>query len=223
MTTKMTTTTTGSSAYDSLFKYDQLYKLLLVGDSGVGKSSLMMRFADDTFAETYLSTIGVDFRPRTISVDGVTVKLQLWDTAGQERFHTIVSSYYRHAHGILVVYDVTNQESFEGVKRWLLDVERYASEHVNKLLVGNKADLRERRQVRFEDAKQFADEMGMLFVETSAKDSTNVEDAFLILAYEIQQRMKGRVATREEEERERERKVKLDDHQFAPLKVGTCC
>lgn len=166
-------------------EYDYLFKLLLIGDSGVGKSCLLLRFADDTYTDSYISTIGVDFKIRTIEVDGKTVKLQIWDTAGQERFRTITSSYYRGAHGIIVVYDVTDQESFDNVKQWLSEIERYASEGVHKLLVGNKADLTTKRVVQTADAKEFADGMGIPFLETSAKDATNVEQAFVTMATEI--------------------------------------
>jgi Ras-related protein Rab-1A len=109
--------------------------------------------ADDTYTESYISTIGVDFKIRTIELDGKTVKLQIWDTAGQERFRTITSSYYRGAHGIIIVYDITDRESFDNVKQWLNEIDRYACENVNKLLVGNKCDLEAKRQVEFEEAK----------------------------------------------------------------------
>lgn len=102
------------------------------------QSCLLLRFADDTYTESYISTIGVDFKIRTIDLDGKTIKLQIWDTAGQERFRTITSSYYRGAHGIIIVYDVTDLDSFQNVKQWLHEIDRYASENVNKLLVGNK-------------------------------------------------------------------------------------
>ena len=108
-------------------EYDYLFKLLLIGDSGVGKSCLLLRFADDTYTESYISTIGVDFKIRTIQLDGKTIKLQIWDTAGQERFRTITSSYYRGAHGIIVVYDTTEMESFNNVKQWLHEIDRYAT------------------------------------------------------------------------------------------------
>mmetsp|Transcript_30081 Transcript_30081/g.65779 ORF Transcript_30081/g.65779 Transcript_30081/m.65779 type:complete len:204 (+) Transcript_30081:66-677(+) len=172
-------------------EYDYLFKLLLIGDSGVGKSCLLLRFADDTFTESYISTIGVDFKIRTIDLDSKTIKLQIWDTAGQERFRTITSSYYRGAHGIIVVYDVTDLDSFTNVKQWLNEIDRYASENVNKLLVGNKNDLTSQRAVSFEQGKEFADSLGIAFIETSAKSSTNVEKAFMMMAGQIKSRFKS--------------------------------
>ncbi|KAJ1548844.1 GTP-binding protein of the rab [Cladochytrium tenue] len=170
-------------------EYDYLFKLLLIGDSGVGKSCLLLRFADDTYTESYISTIGVDFKIRTIELEGKTVKLQIWDTAGQERFRTITSSYYRGAHGIIVVYDVTDQETFNNVKQWLQEIDRYAVEGVNKLLVGNKSDLTSKKVVEFSVAKEFADQLQVPFLETSAKNSSNVEQAFLTMAKQIKDRM----------------------------------
>merc|ERR1711939_987191 len=148
-------------------EYDYLFKLLLIGDSGVGKSCLLLRFADDTYTETYISTIGVDFKIRTIEIDGKVIKLQIWDTAGQERFRTITSSYYRGAHGIIVVYDVTDSESFDAVSRWLSEIERFAGTDVNKLLVGNKSDLTPKRVVALADAEAFAKGASIPFFETS--------------------------------------------------------
>ncbi|KAJ8454539.1 hypothetical protein ONZ51_g4375 [Trametes cubensis] len=192
-------------------EYDYLFKLLLIGDSGVGKSCLLLRFADDTYTESYISTIGVDFKIRTIELEGKTVKLQIvsiipsiishsanafasppygiWDTAGQERFRTITSSYYRGAHGIIVVYDVTDNDTFTNVKQWLQEIDRYASEGVNKLLVGNKSDLTSKKVVEYSVAKEFADQLGIPFLETSAKNATNVEQAFLTMAKQIKDRM----------------------------------
>ncbi|KAI4168663.1 MAG: hypothetical protein LQ343_006244 [Gyalolechia ehrenbergii] len=170
-------------------EYDYLFKLLLIGDSGVGKSCLLLRFADDTYTESYISTIGVDFKIRTIELDGKTVKLQIWDTAGQERFRTITSSYYRGAHGICVVYDVTDMDSFNNVKQWLQEIDRYATEGVNKLLVGNKSDMSDKKVVEYTVAKEFADSLGIPFLETSAKNASNVEQAFLTMARQIKERM----------------------------------
>ena len=149
-----------------------------------GKSCLLLRFADDAFTESYISTIGVDFRFRTVKVDGKTVKLQIWDTAGQERFRTITSAYYRGADGIIMVYDVTSSESFDHVSDWLTEVNRYANEGTCKLLVGNKCDM-EDKVVTTEAAKEYADGLGIPFLETSAKNATNVEEAFLTMAGEL--------------------------------------
>lgn len=164
--------------------YDYLFKLVLIGDTGVGKSCLLLRFADDAFTESYISTIGVDFRFRTVKVDGKTVKLQIWDTAGQERFRTITSAYYRGADGIIMVYDVTSQESFDHVGDWLTEVNRYASDGTCKLLVGNKSDMDD-KIVNTDTAKEYADSLGIPFLETSAKNATNVEEAFLTMAQEL--------------------------------------
>lgn len=150
-----------------------------------------LEHADDTYTESYISTIGVDFKIRTLDLDSKTVKLQIWDTAGQERFRTITSSYYRGAHGIIVVYDVTDKESFNNVKHWMQEIDKYAADGVNKLLVGNKCDLSSKKVVSYDEAKELADSMGVQFMETSAKNSHNVEQAFQMMAGEI----KGRVAS----------------------------
>lgn len=170
-------------------EYDYLFKLLLIGDSSVGKSCLLLRFADDSYVDSYISTIGVDFKIRTVEMDGKTVKLQIWDTAGQERFRTITSSYYRGAHGIIIVYDVTEMESFNNVKQWLNEIDRYANESVCKLLVGNKCDLVENKVVDTQMGQALADELGIPFLETSAKDAINVEKAFLTMAAEIKKKV----------------------------------
>jgi len=173
--------------------YDYLFILVLIGDSGVGKSCLLLRFADDKWTDSYISTIGVDFKIRTIELDGKTIKLQIWDTAGQERFRTISSTYYRGAHGIIVVYDITNMESFNNVKRWLTEIDKYARENVNKLLVANKSDLGEDggslRQVAQDKGKEFAEQLDIPFLETSAKTGTFVDTAFLMMAHEIKNKM----------------------------------
>uniref|UniRef100_A0ABI8ARW6 small monomeric GTPase n=1 Tax=Felis catus TaxID=9685 RepID=A0ABI8ARW6_FELCA len=196
---------------------DYLFKLLLIGDSGVGKSCLLLRFADDTYTESYISTIGVDFKIRTIELDGKTIKLQIWDTAGQERFRTITSSYYRGAHGIIVVYDVTDQESYANVKQWLQEIDRYASENVNKLLVGNKSDLTTKKVVDNTTAKEFADSLGIPFLETSAKNATNVEQAFMTMAAEIKKRMGPGAASGGERPN-----LKIDSTPVKPAGGGCC-
>ena len=164
-------------------EYDYLFKLLLIGDSFVGKTCLLLRFADDTYTEK--NTIGVDVKIRTIDLDGKTIKLQLWDTAGAERFRTITPSYYRGAHGIILVYDVTDQESFTHVKNWLQEIDRCAPTNVSKLLIGNKCDLTKKQVVDFTTAKEYADQLQVPFLETSAKNATNVEQAFMTMVSEI--------------------------------------
>mmetsp|Transcript_12647 Transcript_12647/g.38709 ORF Transcript_12647/g.38709 Transcript_12647/m.38709 type:complete len:209 (-) Transcript_12647:104-730(-) len=173
--------------------YDYLFKLLLIGDSSVGKSCLLLRFSDGSFNESQMSTIGVDFKIRTLELDGRTFKLQIWDTAGQERFRTIAAAYYRGAHGIIIVYDVTNQQSFDNVEMWLSEVNKYGSGEVNKLLVGNKSDLKSKRVVDTEKGREFAESNGMKFLETSAKTAENVEEAFLTMTREIFQQVGNEV------------------------------
>ena len=170
-------------------EHDYFFKILLIGDSGVGKSCLLLRFADDSWTDSHISTIGVDFKIKTLNCDGKVIKLQIWDTAGQERFRTITSSYYRGAQGIILVFDCTDMESFNNVKQWLGEIDRYACENVNKLLVGNKTDLVEGRVVDTNVATEFAESMDIPYIETSAKNATGVEDAFMMMARAIKNRL----------------------------------
>ncbi|XP_052829479.1 ras-related protein Rab-35 isoform X1 [Octopus bimaculoides] len=156
-------------------EYDHLFKLLIIGDSSVGKSCLLLRFAENTFSPSYITTIGVDFKIRTVECNGEKVKLQIWDTAGQERFRTITSTYYRGTHGVIIVYDVTSGESFANVKRWLHEIDQNC-DLVSRILVGNKCDDEEKRVVLTEDAQRFANQMGILLFEASAKEDINVEE-----------------------------------------------
>jgi len=165
--------------------YDYLFKLLLIGDSGVGKTCILFRFSEDAFNTTFISTIGIDFKIRTIELDGKKIKLQIWDTAGQERFRTITTAYYRGAMGIMLVYDVTNEKSFDNIKNWIRNIEENASADVEKMLLGNKCELSEKREVSKERGEQLAVEYGIKFMETSAKNSINVEEAFYSLARDI--------------------------------------
>lgn len=155
-------------------------KLLLIGNSSVGKSSLLLRFSDQQWLpeDEASATIGVDFRVHKMDVKGKKVKLSIWDTAGQERFRTITSSYYRGAQGIILVYDVSNRETFDALPRWYSELETYVSESVVKIVVGNKLDKEYTRQVPTAEAEAFANRMGSLFIEASAKTSVGVREAF---------------------------------------------
>ena len=172
-------------------EYDYLFKLIIIGDSGIGKSCLLNRFAEDAYTDAYISTIGVDFKIRTLEIDGRIVKLQIWDTAGQERFRTITSSYYRGAHGIMLVYDITNPDSFANLNQWLKEVETYAKDDARKIIIGTKADLASKRRVEYTDALEYAKDHGMEYVETSAKTTQNIELAFTSLAGSLKQAYKG--------------------------------
>jgi Ras-related protein Rab-8A len=170
--------------------YDHLIKLLMIGDSGVGKSCLLLRFVDDSFTTSFITTIGIDFKIRTIEIDGKRIKLQIWDTAGQERFRTITTAYYRGAMGILLIYDVTDESSFNNIRNWIRNIEQHASDNVNKILVGNKADMDEsKRAVPTARGQELADEFGIKFFETSAKTNLNVEQVFFTLGRDIKQRL----------------------------------
>ena len=178
-------------------EYDYLFKLLSIGNSSVGKSSLLYRFVDNSWDENFVPTIGVDFvrifyiynlyiqKLKTLEINGKKVKLQIWDTAGQERFKNITASYYRGGHGVLVVYDITDRESFTNLNSWLIEIEKNANKNVFKLLIGNKSDLEPQRQVQFDEGKAFAESNGMKFIETSAKTDQKVKEAFETLTKEI--------------------------------------
>ncbi|KAK1395562.1 putative small GTPase superfamily, P-loop containing nucleoside triphosphate hydrolase [Heracleum sosnowskyi] len=166
------------AAYRGDDDYDYLFKVVIIGDSGVGKSNLLSRFTKNEFSLDSKSTIGVEFATRSIRVDDKVVKAQIWDTAGQERYRAITSAYYRGAVGALLVYDVTRHVTFENVERWLKELRDHTDANIVIMLVGNKADLRHLRAVSTEDAKAFAERETTYFMETSALESMNVENSF---------------------------------------------
>ncbi|TVY67488.1 Ras-related protein Rab-11B [Lachnellula suecica] len=169
-------------------EYDFLFKVVLIGDSGVGKSNLLSRFTRNEFNLDSKSTIGVEFATRSIQVDQKTIKAQIWDTAGQERYRAITSAYYRGAVGALLVYDISKHQTYENVTRWLKELRDNADSNIVIMLVGNKSDLRHLRAVPTEEAKQFANvpgENNLSFIETSALDASNVELAFQNILTEI--------------------------------------
>lgn len=166
------------STDDYSYDYEYLYKIVLIGDSGVGKSNLLSRFTRDEFNLDSRSTIGVEFATRTLEIDGKRVKAQIWDTAGQERYRAITSAYYRGAVGALIVYDISKTESYESVSRWLKELKEHADANIVIELVGNKSDLDHLRAVPTDEAKNFADENSLLFTEASALNSDNVDLSF---------------------------------------------
>ena len=172
-------------------KYDHLVKLLLIGDSGVGSSPrLQLRFSDDQFTASFITTIGIDFKVKTVDLEGKRVKLQIWDTAGQERFRTITSAYYRGAMGVLLTYDVTDRRSFENVRNWMANVKEYASERVDVALVGNKDDTDGDRVAARSEGEALARSFGVPFFETPAKSGDGVDAAFMGVAERAVRRLK---------------------------------
>ena len=210
-------------------EYDYLFKILLIGNSGVGKSSLLFRFSENIWEKEFIPTIGVDFvsniniikkqKLKSIEVDGKKVKLQIWDTAGQERFKNIQASYYKGANGILVVYDITNKESFEHVNSWLIEIEKNGNKNVFKILIGNKNDLEEQRAVTKEQGEEFASINGMDFFETSAKTAYQVQEAFIQLTKDI---MKN-VSKEKNTEMKKSIKLKPGNSNNIPIKNKKCC
>ncbi|XP_019410973.1 PREDICTED: ras-related protein Rab-25 [Crocodylus porosus] len=165
--------------------YNFVFKVVLIGESGVGKTNLLSRFTRNEFSHDSRTTIGVEFSTRTVLVGDAMVKAQIWDTAGLERYRAITSAYYRGAVGALVVFDITKHQTYDEVERWLKELYDHAEATIIVMLVGNKTDLTQAREVPTEEAKMFAENNGLLFVETSALDSTNVEQAFETVLWEI--------------------------------------
>lgn len=159
-------------------EYDYLFKLVLIGDSGVGKSNLLSRFTKNEFNLESKSTIGVEFATKSLNIDNKVIKAQIWDTAGQERYRAITSAYYRGAVGALLVYDVTRHVTYENVTRWLKELRDHTDPNIVVMLIGNKSDLRHLVAVSTDEAKGLAEREGLYFMETSALEATNVENAF---------------------------------------------
>ncbi|XP_068252329.1 ras-related protein Rab-12 [Nyctibius grandis] len=165
-------------------------QVIIIGSRGVGKTSLMERFTDDTFCEACKSTVGVDFKIKTVELRGKKIRLQIWDTAGQERFNSITSAYYRSAKGIILVYDITKKETFDDLPKWMKMIDKYASEDAELLLVGNKLDCEVDREITRQQGEKFAQQItGMRFCEASAKDNFNVDEIFLKLVDDILKKM----------------------------------
>ena len=156
-----------------------LYKILLLGDSSVGKTCFLMRYADNTFQEIHMTTIGLDYKLKNVQLDdGKIVKIQIWDTAGQDRFRSITKNYYKGAHGIILIYDVTSRKTFENVQNWITQIKEEVSDKVNIILVGNKIDDEKNRKVTTEEGQKMAASCELEFFETSAKSGINIDTTF---------------------------------------------
>lgn len=166
-------------------KIDYVFKIVLIGDSAVGKSQLLARFARNEFSLESKATIGVEFQTKTLTIDHKMIKAQIWDTAGQERYRAVTSAYYRGAVGAMLVYDMTKRQSFDHMARWLEELRGHADKNIVIMLIGNKSDLGTLRAVPMEDAMEFAERENLCFIETSALEATNVESAFLTVLSEI--------------------------------------
>lgn len=175
----------GGGAANLNQKIDYVFKIVLIGDSAVGKSQLLARFSRNEFSLDSKATIGVEFQTRTVVINHKTVKAQIWDTAGQERYRAVTSAYYRGAVGALLVYDISKRQSFDHVARWLEELRDHADKNIIIMLVGNKSDLENLRDVPTDDAKEFAQKENLYFMETSALEATNVEPAFITVLTEI--------------------------------------
>ncbi|CAI9743359.1 ras-related protein Rab-37-like isoform X4 [Octopus vulgaris] len=162
------------------------HKTILVGDSGVGKTSLLVQFDQGKFqAGSFAATVGIGFTNKVVDIDGTKIKLQIWDTAGQERFRSVTNAYYRDAHALLLLYDVTNKTSFDNIRAWLTEINEYAQEDVVIMLLGNKADMSGDKIVRREDGERLARDHNVAFMETSAKTGMNVDLAFMAIARDL--------------------------------------
>ena len=172
---------------------DNVFKILLIGNTNSGKSALLVRFVDNKYSDSYISTIGVDFKTKTLNIDDNSIKLQMWDTAGQDRFRTITPSYYKGADGIILAYDITNIESFDNLNMWLKECDKYVSTDVCKILVGNKCDLESNRQISYDEGKQYADSLNIHFFEVSSKNYINVNEIFTHLVSNIKNNNKKQI------------------------------
>ncbi|XP_048869851.1 ras-related protein Rab-37-like isoform X2 [Brienomyrus brachyistius] len=195
--------------------FDIAFKVMLLGDSAVGKTCFLVQFKDGTFlAGNFIATVGIDYRNKVVTVDNLKVKLQIWDTAGQERFRSVTHAYYRDAQALLLLYDITSKSSFDNIRAWLTEIHEYAQKDVVIMLLGNKSDMVHERVIKQEEGQKLAREYGVPFMETSAKTGINVELAFLAVAKELKQRVS---------QQPNEPKFQIHDYIESQKQKSGCC
>ena len=200
-------------------KEDYKLKLVVVGDSGVGKTNLIKRFANNTFNSNSKATVGVEFLSKSFKINNTVFKIEIWDTAGQERYKSITAAYYKGAKGALVVYDITSKISFENIDKWMLEIKEKSSKDLKLMIIGNKSDLKDGRQVSNEEAMRKAKDTGIALMETSALDSTNVKEAFHDLLKEMYIELSAKITQIEESLNENKEALQLETND----KKKGCC
>ena len=200
-------------------KEDYKLKLVVVGDSGVGKTNLIKRFANNTFNSNSKATVGVEFLSKSFKINNTVFKIEIWDTAGQERYKSITAAYYKGAKGALVVYDITSKISFENIDKWMLEIKEKSSKDLKLMIIGNKSDLKDGRQVSNEEAMRKAKDTGIALMETSALDSTNVKEAFHDLLKEMYIEISAKITQMEQTLNENKEALQIETND----KKKGCC
>ena len=204
-----------------------LFKYIIIGDSFVGKSKILLRYTNNSYNENFVITIGAEFGAKTINIDGQEIRIQIWDTAGMENFKSITRSYYKNSICALIVYDISNKDSFKNVLNWIEDCKVFSPKNILLVLIGNKCDLEEKRQVSKEEGKKVAEENDMIFFETSAKDNININEVFLKSAQKILENIKNNVYEEEEElityKQNYNTKLNNNESIFKNLYENYCC
>lgn len=201
----------------------RIIKLLIIGDSSVGKTSIMLRFSDDLFSCSNIPTIGIDFKIKTVEIHGKKIKLQIWDTSGQERFDAITRQCYRGAMGIILVYDITFSKSFARTEKWIRNIQENAGNDVEKVLLGNKCDMEDNRVISKENGENLAKDYGMKFYETSAKTNINIDKAIMELSECVYHKYTQELSQDECETQKRSSDIRFPTISFESTKTPTCC
>ena len=204
-----------------------LFKYIIIGDSFVGKSKILLRYTNNEYNENFVITIGAEFGAKTINIDGQEIRIQIWDTAGMENFKSITRSYYKNSICALIVYDISNKDSFKNVLNWIEDCKVFSPKNILLVLIGNKCDLEEKRQVSIEEGKKVAEENDMIFFETSAKDNINIDEVFLKSYKKILENIKNNVYEEEEDlityKQNYNTKLNNNESIFKNLYENYCC